>query len=76
TDTKADTADPLGLEGIRWIRREVNLPLVGIGGIHTGNVREIIDAGADGVAVVSAIVSADCPETAASELKNLLLQEI
>ena len=74
TDTKVDTAAPLGLEGIRRIRREVNLPLVGIGGIHTGNIREIICAGADGVAVVSAIVSADCPQTAASELKNLLLQ--
>ncbi len=75
TDTKVDTAAPLGLEGIRWIRRAVNLPLVGIGGINAGNVREIICAGADGVAVVSAIVSADCPQTAASELKNLLLQE-
>jgi thiamine-phosphate pyrophosphorylase len=75
TDTKVNTAAPLGLEGIRWIRRAVNLPLVGIGGINVGNVREIICAGADGVAVVSAIVSADCPETAASELKNLLLQE-
>ncbi len=75
TDTKVDTAAPLGLEGISWIRRAVNLPLVGIGGINAGNVREIICAGADGVAVVSAIVSADCPQTAASELKNLLLQE-
>ena len=75
TGTKVDTAAPLGLEGISWIRRAVNLPLVGIGGINAGNVREIICAGADGVAVVSAIVSADCPETAASELKNLLLQE-
>ena len=75
TDTKVDTAAPLGLEGISWIRRAVNLPLVGIGGINAGNVREIICAGADGVAVVAAIVSADCPETAASELKNLLLQE-
>ena len=75
TDTKVNTAAPLGLEGISWIRRAVNLPLVGIGGINAGNVREIICAGADGVAVVSAIVSADCPQTAASELKNLLLQE-
>jgi thiamine-phosphate pyrophosphorylase len=75
TDTKVNTAAPLGLEGISWIRRAVNLPLVGIGGINVGNVREIICAGADGVAVVSAIVSADCPETAATELKNLLLQE-
>lgn len=75
TDTKVDTSAPLGLEGIRRIRRAVNIPLVGIGGINMGNVREILCAGADGVAVVSAIVAAECPETAASELKNLLLQK-
>lgn len=75
TDTKNDAAAPLGLEGIRRIRRAVNIPLVGIGGIHVGNVHEVQRAGADGVAVVSAIVSADCPETAASELKSLLFQK-
>jgi thiamine-phosphate pyrophosphorylase len=73
TETKVDTAAPLGLEGIRRIRRAVALPLVGIGGINIGNVRKIISAGADGVAVVSAIVAAACPETAAAELKKLLL---
>jgi len=75
TDTKADTAAPLGLEGIRRIRRAVALPLVGIGGINSGNVREILSAGADGVAVVSAIVAAACPETAAADLKKLILQK-
>jgi thiamine-phosphate pyrophosphorylase len=75
TDTKTDTAAPLGLEGIRRIRRAVGIPLVGIGGINMNNVREILSAGADGVAVVSAIVSADCPETAAADLKKLVLRE-
>lgn len=73
TDTKTDTAAPLGLEGIRRIRRAVGIPLVGIGGINFSNAREILSAGADGVAVVSAIIAADCPETAAAELKKLLL---
>jgi thiamine-phosphate pyrophosphorylase len=73
TDTKTDTAAPLGLEGIRRIRRAVGIPLVGIGGINFSNAREIISAGADGVAVVSAIIAADCPETAAAELKKMLL---
>jgi len=74
TDTKADTAAPLGLEGIRRIRKAVNIPLVGIGGINMSNAREILSAGADGVAVVSAIVAADCPETATAELKKLIAQ--
>jgi thiamine-phosphate diphosphorylase len=73
TGTKVDTAAPLGLEGIRLIRRAVHIPLVGIGGINVGNVREILSAGANGVAVVSAIVGAACPETAAAELKKLLM---
>ncbi len=74
TGTKVDTATPLGLEGIRRIRRAVKIPLVGIGGVNASNVGDIIRAGADGIAVVSAIVSAACPETAAAELKKLLLQ--
>jgi thiamine-phosphate pyrophosphorylase len=70
TPTKRDTAPPLGLEGIRQIRKAVSLPLVGIGGIHRDNANAVIRAGADGVAVVSAIVSAACPQTAASALKQ------
>ena len=70
TPTKNDTAPPLGLDGIRRIRAAVQLPLVGIGGIHQENAGAVIRAGADGVAVVSAIVSAACPRSAASALKQ------
>ena len=70
TPTKNDTAPPLGLAGLRAIRAAVSLPLVGIGGIKAVNAAEIIQAGADGVAVVSAIVSAPCPERAAADLKQ------
>ncbi len=68
TPTKTDTAPPLGLEGVQKIRENVSLPLVGIGGINKDNAKEIIMAGADGIAVVSAIVSAQSPELAAKEL--------
>jgi thiamine-phosphate pyrophosphorylase len=70
TPTKNDTAPPLGLAGISRIRAAVSLPLVGIGGINHENAPEIIRAGADGVAVVSAIVSAACPRSAATTLKQ------
>lgn len=73
TNTKGDAAAPLGLEGIRLIRRAVKIPLVGIGGINANNIRDILCAGADGGAVVSAIVAAPCPETAAAELKKASL---
>jgi thiamine-phosphate pyrophosphorylase len=72
TPTKTDTAPPLGLEGLQEIRKAVRLPLVGIGGLNRGNAAEVIRNGADGVAVVSAIVAADDPQTAAETLKQII----
>jgi len=72
TPTKTDTAPPLGLEGLREIRKAVRLPLVGIGGLNRDNAAVVIRNGADGVAVVSAIVAADDPQTAADELKQII----
>lgn len=68
TPTKLDTAAPLGLEGLRAIRQAVRIPLVGIGGLNRDNAGDLIQAGGDGVAVVSAIVAARDPESAAREL--------
>lgn len=70
TTTKKDAAAPLGLDGIRRIRAAVRLPLVAIGGITLENAESVISAGADGLAVVSAIVAAQCPRTAAAALKQ------
>jgi thiamine-phosphate pyrophosphorylase len=44
------------------------LPVVGIGGIHAGNAHEVLDAGAAGVCVVSAVGAAPDPERATREL--------
>ncbi|ACU89044.1 thiamine phosphate synthase [Desulfomicrobium baculatum] len=72
TPTKTDTAPALGLDGVALIRAAVSLPLVGIGGIGPGNATEVIRAGCDGVAVVSAIISAPDPKRAAAELKTII----
>jgi thiamine-phosphate pyrophosphorylase len=57
TSTKSDTFPVLGLEGLRAVRAVMrDLPLVAIGGITQANVREVIDAGADSVAVISALL--------------------
>jgi len=74
TPTKTDTAPPLGLEGLREMRKSVKIPLVGIGGLNKKNAGEVIKNGADGVAVVSAIVAADDPEKAARELSKIVEQ--
>ena len=70
TPTKTDTALPLGLGGLHAMRAAVRIPLVAIGGIQLHNAREVIRAGADGLAVVSAIVSADSPREAAAALRR------
>jgi thiamine-phosphate pyrophosphorylase len=72
TLTKTDTAPPLGLEGVLEISRSVDIPIVGIGGINHTNAASVLAAGADGIAVVSAIVSADDPEAAAKKLKAII----
>lgn len=74
TPTKTDTATPLGLEGLRAIRAKVNIPLVGIGGLNAHNAAEVIHNGADGVAVVSAIVAAADPVTATRNLSDIVRQ--
>lgn len=68
TETKTDLPEPLGPAGIEEIRSACSLPLVAIGGIDAGRAGEVIRAGADGVAVVSAIMAADDPAAAASGL--------
>lgn len=65
TPTKTDTATPWGLAGLRQVRAMTALPLVAIGGVHLGNAAEVLLAGADGLAVVSAICSAPDPSAAA-----------
>lgn len=72
TRTKTDTAPPMGPEGVREIREAVGIPIVGIGGIGPDNAAEVIAAGADGVSVVSAIVSAPDPKDAARSLKKAI----
>jgi len=71
TPTKTDTKAPWGLDGLRRVRASTALPLVAIGGIHSGNAGDVLRAGADGLAVVSAICAADDPAAAARELRQI-----
>ncbi|WP_284638875.1 thiamine phosphate synthase [Paenibacillus silviterrae] len=70
TLTKGDAGLPIGTELITRIQeRWSDIPLVGIGGITADNAVPVIAAGADGVAVVSAITKAASPKQAAERLK-------
>ncbi|MFD2903533.1 thiamine phosphate synthase [Sphingobacterium anhuiense] len=74
TETKKDTITEWGLKGIVEIRQRTDKPLVAIGNIHIQNARRVIQAGADCLAVVSAICGSEDPEKAAYELKNEILK--
>ncbi|GIV94241.1 thiamine phosphate synthase [Chloroflexus aurantiacus] len=72
TTTKPDAASPIGLDGLRAIRQHVSIPIVAIGGINQANAADVMRAGADGIAVVSAVVAADDVTAAARQLRALV----
>lgn len=70
TGTKDTDPDQtaVGLDRVRAIREAVSIPLVGIGGVDAENAADVVAAGADGVAVVSAIMAAEDPTAATAAL--------
>jgi len=76
TSTKPDAGEPVGVEMVRRVRKVLppDYPLVAIGGITLQNAAAVFEAGADAVAVVSAVVCADDPIEAVKQLKQLWLR--
>jgi thiamine-phosphate diphosphorylase len=71
TPTKADAA-PRGLDGLRAVVGATPLPVVGIGGIDAGNAAEVLEAGAAGIAVVSAVGAAEDVVAATRRLRAIV----
>jgi len=74
TPTKDDAGPGHGLEVLSEIKAAVRLPVIAIGGVNEGNVMEVVAAGADGVAVISAVLGADDVEAAARSMRELVLR--
>ncbi|MCJ7609248.1 thiamine phosphate synthase [Candidatus Bathyarchaeota archaeon] len=72
TMTKTDAPPSTGLSGLKEISEAVSIPVVAIGGIDLRNVEEVIAAGADVIAVVSAVVCAQDMRKAAEELLSAI----
>ncbi|MDW5563852.1 MAG: thiamine phosphate synthase [Methanomassiliicoccus sp.] len=72
TRSKGDAGPGHGLKVLRAIKEAAAIPVIGIGGIDRSNVTEVIESGADGVAVISAVVSQPDIEVAARELRSLV----
>ena len=69
TQSKEDTR-PAGLHTLRAVRSMTTRPIVAIGGINAENVVPVIQAGADAVAVISAIAGAADPQAATTQLRQ------
>jgi thiamine-phosphate pyrophosphorylase len=69
TPSKEGLVEPLGLEGLANLVTVARLPVVAIGGITPENVKSVLRSGVTGVAVISAIISADDPAQAARALR-------
>ena len=72
TPTKTDTKAPWGLEGVARIRGFSRHPLVAIGGLDKSNAADVVRAGANCIAVVSAICAAPDPFAATAQIKAII----
>ncbi|APT51336.1 thiamine-phosphate diphosphorylase [Bacillus safensis] len=76
TETKKDTRSVQGVSLITEVRRHgLQIPIVGIGGITYDNAAPVIQAGADGISIISAISQSTDPKKAAEKLKSLVETE-
>jgi thiamine-phosphate pyrophosphorylase len=68
TPSKAPYGQPVGLEALRAVRAMVSRPILAIGGITKANLDQVLAAGANGIAVISAVISAADPTAATQDL--------
>ncbi len=81
TTSKDNPDPPIGITGLRDIvaalrARRRDLPICGIAGIDASNAAPVIAAGADGVAVISALSAQNDPEGAARQLRAIVDQAL
>ena len=74
TASKHDAGDGHGLDTARAICDAVSVPVVGIGGLNKDNIPEVISAGIDGIAVISAVVSQEDISASAAELSAIIAE--
>lgn len=74
TASKADAGTPIGLDGVAARVAAAGVPAVGIGGITIENAGDVIRAGAVGVSVISAVLGAADPASAAQSLASAVAQ--
>ncbi|WP_413531769.1 thiamine phosphate synthase [Empedobacter brevis] len=72
TPTKTNTITEWGFEGLNFLKTKTSKPLIAIGGMNESNIAKIIQAGADSVAIISAICGSENPKKSAQILKQII----
>lgn len=62
---------PVGLDYVKWVSENINIPAFAIGGIDLDNCNKVFDAGLKRISVVRAIINADSPQIAAENFVSL-----
>lgn len=74
TGTKKDIKEPMGLEGLKHIVDNINIPSVAIGGINHENAKSVISTGVNGLSVISCILGSDDIASATKELSKFFYE--
>ncbi|MDI3483028.1 MAG: thiamine-phosphate pyrophosphorylase [Candidatus Methanomethylophilaceae archaeon] len=72
TTSKEDAGQACGLALLREVKKKISIPVVAIGGITFDNAPEVVRAGADGLAVISAVLKREDIAAACRELRDLI----
>lgn len=72
TGTKEDARDPIGTEMIEIVRKNVSLPIVAVGGIKKENIKDVMEAGADSVVSIHAVLKSNDVYNEVSEFIRII----
>ena len=72
TPSKLNFGNPIGIEVLREVKSRISIPVLAIGGMKQDKVKEVMDAGADGIALISAILTSENIKETTEEFLRLL----
>jgi thiamine-phosphate pyrophosphorylase len=72
TPSKLEYGNPIGIDMIRQVKSNISIPVLAIGGIKLNKVNEVMEAGADGIALISAILTAKNVKETAEKFMRFL----